>query len=240
MKGIDKMYLGIFKSDGERYTSLHDDVYDLSTPEKIVDAVNKCKQDAEKNGYTGGLLATEISDEDQEIYLTNEYIRNAKTGKPIPRPPYVPTIDEVATNVWTTVKSARNAAEQSGCPYIDKVLDTDSVSVQRINTAVQAAQVAQTQKQSFSIEWTMQDNSIVTMTIADVLGMPVALATYSNQLHDRARKIRDDINKIVVDYETKKLSESDTRSALAKIKFDMWKCRKALINKTLRYLFTQG
>ena len=106
-------------------------------------------------------------------------------------PPYVPTIEEVRQAKWSEIKAYRDAAEQSGCPYMGSVLDSDSLSVQRINTAVQAAQVI---GEAFEVSWTMQDNTVIHMTYADVLGMPTALAVFSNQLHIKARELREQIN----------------------------------------------
>ena len=109
-------------------------------------------------------------------------------------PPYTepePTLEAVRQAKWEEIKQARDTAEQSGCPYMDSILDSDSLSVQRINTAVQAAQVI---GESFAVDWTMKDNTVVHMTYADVLGMPTALAVFSNELHMKARKKREQIN----------------------------------------------
>lgn len=106
-------------------------------------------------------------------------------------PPYEPTIEEVRQAKWEEIKAKRDTEEQAGCPYMGSVLDSDSLSVQRINTAVQAAQVV---GESFAVDWTMQDNTVVHMTYADVLGMPAALAVFSNDLHQKARGLRDQIN----------------------------------------------
>lgn len=102
-----------------------------------------------------------------------------------------PSLEEVKEAKWEEIKAERDKAEQSGCPYMGGVLDSDSLSVQRINTAVQAAQVV---GESFAVDWTMQDNTVIHMTYADVLGMPAALAIFSNALHEKARGLREQIN----------------------------------------------
>lgn len=109
-------------------------------------------------------------------------------------PPYIPpepTIEEAKQAKWEEIKARRDAEEQSGCPYMGSILDSDSLSVQRINTAVQAAQVI---GESFAVDWTMKDNTVIHMTYADVLGMPTALAVFSNELHMKAREKREQIN----------------------------------------------
>lgn len=166
----------------------------------------------------GGFIA--VSDDDQDLYYaSNEYIRDTKTGKPIPKPPYVPTVQEVAAQTWMDIKAARDIAEVAGCPYMGKVLDNDSVSIQRINTQAQAAQLALTLKQPFGVAWTMQNNSIVIMTAQDILGMPLAIANYSNRLHGISRKLRESIDIIVAEYEQKTITEARAKTALSKIKF---------------------
>ncbi len=109
-------------------------------------------------------------------------------------PPYIPpepTIEEAKQAKWNEIKKCRDAEEQSGCPYMGSILDSDSLSVQRINTAVQAAQAI---GETFEIDWTMQNNSIIHMTYSDILNMPAALAMFSNELHTKARKLREKIN----------------------------------------------
>lgn len=206
-------FLALFDAEGRRQTSVPRD-------------------DAEAYGGEEKLLAegyVVISEDDFNYYIGNcgngdngtGYIRDLITGKPISAPPPpLPPVEEVAAEKWKEIKEARDAAEQSGCPYMGKVLDSDSISVQRINTAVQAAQVAATQKQDFAIDWTMQDNTIVTMSIADVLGMPVALATYSNALHEKARSLRERLEQTITDYKSGVCTEADARGGIQEIRWE--------------------
>lgn len=101
-----------------------------------------------------------------------------------------------------------------------KTLDSDSTSVQRISIAVQAAQGALAASvEGFTMDWTMQDNTIIAMTAEQVIGMSAALAAYSNALHERARVLRDQIEQIVANYKADTLAENKARSALATIEF---------------------
>lgn len=104
-----------------------------------------------------------------------------------------PTLSELQVSAWSRIKAERDRREQAGAPYLDKILDSDEKSVTRISIAVQAAQAAISAGTSFSLDWTMQDNSVVTMTAAEVVGMSVALATHSNGLHLAARAVHEKI-----------------------------------------------
>ena len=135
--------------------------------------------------------AIEITESDFNLYCAG-YIRGADS-KPKEKPAYVPTLTDIQASAWSRIKAERDRREQSGAPYLGKVLDSDEKSVTRISIAVQAAQAAISAGTAFSLDWTMQDNSVVTMTAAEVVGMSVALATHSNGLHLAARAVREKI-----------------------------------------------
>ena len=103
------------------------------------------------------------------------------------------TLAELQDQAWSRIKTERDLREEAGAPYLGKILDSDEKSVTRISIAVQAAQAAISAGTSFSLDWTMQDNSVVTMTAAEVVGMSVALATHSNGLHLAARAVHEKI-----------------------------------------------
>lgn len=210
---MENKYLAKFDKEGRRITSV---------PLALTDDYGG----EEKLLAEGYIL---ISDEDWQHYVGNRgtgdngtgYIRDAETGKPVSAPPPpLPPVESVAASTWTAVKVVRDAAEQSGCPYMGKTLDSDSTSVQRISIAVQAAQGALAAGiKGFVLDWTMQDNSVVAMTAEQVIGMSAALAAYSNELHERARVLREQIEQVVSDYQAGALLEDDARSALVAIKF---------------------
>lgn len=157
-----------------------------------------------------------VSEEEWALYSSGEYVCGVH-GKPVK---VVPSVEEIIDSTWNVIKSDRDAAERSGCPYMGSVLDSDQTSVQRISIAVQAAQGALAAgTKGFVLDWTMQDNTIIAMTAEQVIGMSAALAAYSNELHERARVLRDQIEQIAADYKAGTLPEEDARAALAAIKF---------------------
>lgn len=131
----------------------------------------------------------QITADDHALYETREYVRGVD-GKPELRPVYVPDIEDLRIQAWAKIKAERDQKEQSGVPYLGKVLDSDTTSVQRIAIAVQAAQAAVAADLPFTLAWTMQDNTAVKMDAAQVVGMSVALAQYSDSLHQIARGLR--------------------------------------------------
>lgn len=99
-------------------------------------------------------------------------------------------LEYIRNKKWEEIKKARNDAETSGCPFKDKILDSDQRSVTKINVMIEAAKQV---GESFTIEWTMQDNSVLTLTYEDALSIPLILAQYSNLLHEKARIYREQI-----------------------------------------------
>lgn len=79
-------YYAKFDATGNRETSVAEGVHFTT--------------DDELKKYTDDGFV-EISVEDQELYASNEYIRDVKTGKPIIRPPYVPTAKDKANTIAT-------------------------------------------------------------------------------------------------------------------------------------------
>ncbi|HWR42555.1 hypothetical protein [Sporomusa sp.] len=64
-------YKAAFDLQGNRLASYHTDIHTYIPPEAI-----------------------EISEEDQNLYATNDYIRDMTTGKPVEKPAYVPTTED--------------------------------------------------------------------------------------------------------------------------------------------------
>ena len=92
-----------------------------------------------------------------------------------------------------SVNSLRDQKEAAGFPYLGKIFDSDERSAARIFGAVQAAQAALSVGQPFVIDWTVQDNTAVTLDGAATIGMSVAMAQHAGALHTHARSLKDQI-----------------------------------------------
>ena len=137
----------------------------------------------------------EVNEAAYQDCINNQGLRRVDltTLKIVEYTPPGPTISDLQATAWARIKAERDRREQAGAPYLGKVLDSDEKSVTRISIAVQAAQAAISAGTAFSLDWTMQDNSVMTMTAAEVVGMSVALATHSNGLHLAARSVHEKI-----------------------------------------------
>lgn len=99
-------------------------------------------------------------------------------------------IAELKEIVKGRLKLRRDELEAGGFPYMGTTFDSDPRSVQRINTAVQAAQAAVSLGQPFSVSWTDSTNVDVPMQATDLMGMPVALAVHAENLHTTYRSLK--------------------------------------------------
>lgn len=210
------MYYAKFKENGERKTTIVEGIHfkrvenPIYNTEEIITVIGQdpeTGEDITETAEPGTVIIgygedtfeppipegfVPITEEEQALYCTGEYIRG-EDGKPVKRPAYVPTLEELKERKWAVIKTERDRLEQSGVPYLGKILDSDTLSVQRVAIAVQAAQAAIAAEQPFTLEWTTQDNTPLTMDAAQVVGMSVALAQYSDSLHQTARGIRERI-----------------------------------------------
>lgn len=98
-------------------------------------------------------------------------------------------LDQYKLGAWRTVKALRNQKEAAGFKFNGVIYDSDSISQQRIQGAAQLAQLDST----MSIDWTTQDNSVVTLTASEVLALGVTMGQHINALHAASRVTRSEI-----------------------------------------------
>ncbi|GMB00230.1 hypothetical protein PIPA1_30290 [Pelosinus sp. IPA-1] len=149
-----------------------------------------------------------ITDEQhQEYFNGGQKIFDIVDGQWTYTEPAGPTLDEIKAQAIQKIKDKRNELEEAGFEYQGKKLDSDPISSQRISLAALAAQSSLAANQPFSLEWTCADNKILTLDAEGVIGMSVALAKFSNQLHVTARDLKDKIMAATTSEEVAKIQE---------------------------------
>lgn len=91
----------------------------------------------------------------------------------------------------TEINKARNEAEQGGFEYLGKTFDSNQVSCIRMSSAAQAMQYS---PDDATITWTTQDNSTIDLNKAQLMGLVVALAQWSNKCHEKATELKAKID----------------------------------------------
>ena len=102
-------------------------------------------------------------------------------------------LEELKLAKRAEINKASDAAEQGGFEYMGKIFDSDPVSCQRISCAAQAMNL--TPKSGATITWTTQDNSTIELTAEQLAGLVGALAQHSNACHQKATKLKADVDK---------------------------------------------
>ena len=120
-----------------------------------------------------------------------------------PEPPK-PTFEELKKRKVQELKWERDRKEVEPIVYNGKLYDYDDKARDRINAAIIALDL---QGEKASIEWTLADNSNITVTANDLRAVIGAVALRSNALHVAYRtakekveacKTEDELNKIVL------------------------------------------
>ena len=106
---------------------------------------------------------------------------------------YVPPVDLEGekTKAKTQITIARNSEEFAGFMAYGKLFDSDADSQRRILIAASTAQII---GEEFSIDWTCADNSVITLTQTQTIGLPLLMAHYGDQLHQKARLLKAEID----------------------------------------------
>lgn len=86
---------------------------------------------------------------------------------------------------WAACKAARDAAEAADFVFDGVAYQPD---MQKITGAVLAALLPS--ETPFSIDWTVSDNSVVTLNASQVIGLGLALTARINSIHQYGRTMR--------------------------------------------------
>lgn len=96
--------------------------------------------------------------------------------------------------VWAEIKNIRYNKINNGVLTTFGLFDSDETSRTNISGAVLSALMASLAATDFSEEWTLQDDTIVTLTGPEMIQVGNEVMTYISQCHSAARTLRDTIN----------------------------------------------
>ncbi len=99
-------------------------------------------------------------------------------------------IEELRHQCWIKAKDARDSKEFGQFSWNGRIFDGDREAQRRLNLAVLAAQQAIAQGSPWSIDWTLADNSVITLSASDMVGVVAALGQNIDAAHEEARAKR--------------------------------------------------
>ncbi len=105
-----------------------------------------------------------------------------------------PSLAERQESLRQTANAYRDTNIGAGVVFDNNRFDTTSDSIRNINGAATMAMVAQSQGVPFSIDWTVTDNSQVTLNGEQVLALGVAVGQLVDQHYNRCRQVKNHIN----------------------------------------------
>ena len=119
-----------------------------------------------------------------------ELVENNKLyidGRYVPRPPYVPPLEDVKAAKISELKGIRDAKEVEPIQTEKGLFDYDEKARDRIQAAIIALNTGG------QIEWTLADNTNVTVTNLDLEDVVRAVAVRSNTLHVTYRQLKEQV-----------------------------------------------
>ena len=103
------------------------------------------------------------------------------------------SIQEIKESKRREVNSFRSLHESGGFEWNSYIFDSDALSQQRIQGSVQLAQIVMSRGQEFSIDWTLADNSVVTLDGPQMIAVGLAMGEHIMLCHSKARLLRNQI-----------------------------------------------
>ena len=97
---------------------------------------------------------------------------------------------QLKADQWVAIKAARDAAEFGGFTWDGSTFDSDLTSQSRIQGAVQLAGL---DPANFSLDWTLADNSVRTLSAAQMTAVGAALGVHVAAQHALGRTLRSQI-----------------------------------------------
>lgn len=107
---------------------------------------------------------------------------------------WVPDIPKAKADKWTQLKTTRDQKESGGFTWDTSAFDSDPMSQIRIQGGVSLAQMALANNQPFSIDWTLQNNTVRTLNATEMIGVGLALASHVTNLHGIGRILKQQVD----------------------------------------------
>jgi len=104
------------------------------------------------------------------------------------------TLEQSRLDRWEEAKLVREEKINGGCMTPFGKADSDPESRSNISGAVQMANFALASQENYEVEWTMFDNSIVTLNALEMIAMGIAVGQHVNACHTAARNVRNEID----------------------------------------------
>lgn len=108
------------------------------------------------------------------------------------------SLSDAKTEVWNTIKAARDANMAAGFVWDGSKFDSDNLSIQRIQGAVQLATFALAANQPFTIDWTLFDNSVRNLSATDLVQVYITLGTFVQNIFAAGVTLRGQIDAATV------------------------------------------
>jgi hypothetical protein len=103
------------------------------------------------------------------------------------------TLDDLKASQWASMKAERDWREYGTFSWDGSVFDCDRDSTAKIMGAVQTAMIAAQAGQSFSVDWTLADNTVRTLSGADLIAAGATLTAQVSSIYSTGRTLRDEI-----------------------------------------------
>jgi hypothetical protein len=100
------------------------------------------------------------------------------------------TVDGNRAVIWGHVKTLRDAKINGGVLTPAGTFDSNDLSRLNVSGAVLGAVVAKSASAPYSVQWTLQDNSVVTLDADQMIEVGMAMLNHVAACHDYARMLR--------------------------------------------------
>lgn len=139
-----------------------------------------------EEGSTGFLISPELNNySDMLITLSGKYkCKNSLLVKCV-------KIEEAKLLYLESLKAKKKEIEDRGYTTPYGIVATDEYSISRIQLNANRASLSD---ESFSIDWSMKDKTVVTLNRTEMINMAVLVAEFTDNVHQNKKSIENTIN----------------------------------------------